>query len=209
MMPEPLDAIWADSLLREIPLTNQEAEMQARGIGSAQGQLLIPNPDKEAQANSLVPAETYSPSALIEFLLSHPAMPQKDIAAHFGQGISWLATVVASDSYQQALDVSGKRDLILDPFFTATLEERFRALTLHSLNVLGMKLSATGVADATVLKAAEIGVKALGLGLPKQLEKPVEVEDKSVDRLAERLLRTLEKGRAGQVPANVIDVEEL
>lgn len=202
-MPEPLEPIWAE-------VSDGDALLAELGIpATPRGQLLVPNPDKSAQANSLIPAESYSPQALIEFLLAHPAMPQKDIAAHFGQGISWLATVVASDSYQQALDVSGKRDLILDPFFTATLEERFRALTLHSLNVLGTKLSASGVADATVLKAAEIGVKALGLGLPKQLEKPVEVEDKSVDRLAERLLRTLEKGRAGHSPSPspIIDVE--
>ena len=110
----------------------------------------------------------------------------------FGQTRRWFLNLLASDVFQQELDPV--RHLLSNPTITATMEERFRALTLHSLETLQKKLDATDVNDQTVLKAAEIGVKALGLGVAKVTEKEAPAPT-TVDSLAERLVAALEKQR--------------
>lgn len=140
-------------------------------------------PDESRQA--LFP---YTHDGMIQLIVDNPTWTHKQYAAHFGQTPGWFSSVLASDNFQQRLDL--RRDEVADPSLTATLEERFRALTLRSLSVLQVMLDNPKVQDATVLKAAEIGIKALGLGKPKDDE-----DDKpkvaSLDSLADRLTAML------------------
>lgn len=151
-----------------------------------------------------LPAVPYSHEALINLMIENQGADHKKLAAHFGKGTGWFASVLASDSFQLALDP--RRSEIQDPSITATMEERFRGLTLSSLRVLQEKMDSKECSDLIVIKSAEIGVKALGMG---QIA-PVAVAPKEVgtiDTLAERLVAALEKQRGNVKAKPVAEVQ--
>lgn len=117
--------------------------------------------------------QRYSPIGMVEFLIANPGMPLRDIASSYGRTLGWLSTVVASDAFQRALDP--RRVEVTDPFFTATMDERFRALALRSGHILLNKLDAPDASDHLVLKATELSIKALGMGIaPPEPAEPAE-----------------------------------
>lgn len=144
----------------------------------------------------------YTNSAVISYLIAHPGATPTVVAKAFGQKTGWFLSLLASDSFQLSLDP--QRHLIHDPAITATMEERFRALTLHSLAALQTKLAHTEVTDFLVVKAAEIGVKALGLGVAK-IEQTVVTTVGNVDTIADRLVAALEKQRRNIRSAVVVE----
>lgn len=150
-------------------------------------------------------ASPYSHDAMIQLMIAHPDWTQEQFAKAFGRRPSWFASVLASDDFQRALDPH--RHLIADPSLTATLDERMRALALQSLSVLHTKLEGKEVLDLTVLKAVEIGAKALGMGQAAALPAPV-AAPVGVESLAERLVSALEKQRRNSPlrAADVVDV---
>lgn len=164
-----------------------------------------PRATEPAPTTATAIATGYSHAAMVGLMLAHPEMDHKSLAAHWGRNSAWFASVLASDAFQLELDKV--RHLIPDPYITATMEERFRALTLGSLTVLQGKLDSKEVADATVLKAAEIGVKALGMG---QIASPPVAPTTSVESLADRLVSALEKQRKNvrTVDAEVVVIPE-
>ena len=151
-----------------------------------------------------LPQVDYSHEAMIQLMLVNQGAPHEVLAKHFHKTSGWLASVLASDSFQQALDPV--RHLIQDPTITATMEERFRSLTLRSLSVLHHKLDSSDCSDLVVLKAAEIGVKALGMGTAAALPQAV-APVTGVNDLAERLIAALEKQRKN-VKQKPVDIED-
>jgi hypothetical protein len=89
-----------------------------------------------------------------------------------------------------------------------TLEERFRGLTIRALTVLQEKMEAgKALPDMTVLKTAELGIKALGMG--QKVEKPTSPEDipqNSSEKVAERIMAAMQKRKEAQIE-NAVDVE--
>lgn len=156
-------------------------------------------------AVSAAPAAPYSHDAMIRLMIEHPDWTHEQFARAFGRRPSWFASVLASDDFQRALDPH--RHLIADPSLTASLDERMRALALQSLSVLHTKLEGKEVLDLTVLKAVEIGTKALGMGQAAALPAPV-AAPVGVESLAERLVSALEKQRRNSPlrAADVVDV---
>jgi hypothetical protein len=69
---------------------------------------------------------------------------------------------MASDAWQSAM--AARRAELVDPTLVATIDERFRGITLLSLQRLQQKLEAPTVSDNVVLRAVELGAKALGVG---------------------------------------------
>jgi hypothetical protein len=156
-----------------------------------------------APAAALALAPIYSNAAMVELMVGHPGWTGKQFAKHFGKGSGWFATVLASDSFQLELDK--RRAEVTNPSLTATMEERFRALALRSLDVLQDKLDSSEVSDNIVLRAAEIGVKALGMGqvVPQA---PVQ-QSGSVESLAERLVAAFERQRGNVRKPVVLEVD--
>lgn len=150
----------------------------------------------------------YSHQSMVELMLAHPEYSHAMFANHFGRAPSWMASVLASDSFQQALEPV--RHLVVDPTLTASMEERFRALALRSVTVLQDRLNSSGVSDLVVLKAAEIGVKALGMG-----QRPVEVAPpppaQATLSVAEKILAAMDeldrKRTIADNSSDVIDAE--
>jgi len=149
----------------------------------------------------------YSPELLVDIIIQNPSFSHKELAALFGRAPSWFAAVLATQAFQDALEP--RRAEITDPSISATLDERFRALTVRALHVLNEKLDAgKALPDMTVLKAVELGVKALGMGQkePEKLPAPDEVPMTASERVANRILEAMDRQKA-QRTENVIDVE--
>lgn len=142
-------------------------------------------------STALVPEakESYSHEAMVRLMVANPSFTHAQLAGHFGRPAVWMSAVLASEAFQQVLDL--QRHLVADPALTASLDERFRAVAIRSVTVLGERLNNPAVADLVVLKAAEIAVKALGVGI---LPAPVVVEaPKQELSVAEKLLAAMDK----------------
>lgn len=144
----------------------------------------------------------YSHRALIDIAIEKPNWTPLQLAKHFGQTPGWLASMVASDSFQAALDPF--RSQVMQTFLTATLEERFRSLTLRSLAVLQTKLDDPKAQDATILKAAELGIKALGLGAKKD-DDDQKPKVNSLDKLAQMLEANLAARGGAMIKEALVD----
>lgn len=103
----------------------------------------------------------YTHDALIDVIMAHPGITQRELAKQFGYSENWISIVMGSDAFQAAL--AKRRDDLLDPFVIATVEERFRGLANQSINVIAEKLETSRSADLA-LKALDISAKALGFG---------------------------------------------
>lgn len=104
----------------------------------------------------------YTHADMIDYILANPAISQGDLAARYGYTQAWICQVMQSDAWQVAF--AARRDAMVDPELVATINERFRAVTNRSLQRLMERLDAPAVSDSTILKAAELGAKALGVG---------------------------------------------
>lgn len=152
---------------------------------------------------SLVPV--YSPQAMVQLMIDHPDWGHKELAEAFGRQPSWTSAVLASDAFQQALDT--RRHEVADPSLSATMEERFKGLAIRAATVLQEKLNGQGVSDLVVLKAAELGIKALGMGHKPpetpQLPSPVN----SSESVAEKLLAAMDaRDRSRTIDVETVEV---
>lgn len=131
---------------------------------------------------------SYTHEAMMELIITRPELDQNEIAAHFGYSPSWISNVLASDAFQSRM--AARREEVIDPELRATLEERFRALAIRSLQVLQEKLSKPAVSDQVALRAAELGARACGVGgfgAANPSPGPSPAQDR-LERLANRLI---------------------
>jgi hypothetical protein len=142
--------------------------------------------------------ESYSPEVMVELMVRNPLWSHQQFAAYFGRPASWFSSVLASNTFQQELDK--RRGEVANPDLTATMDERFRALSLQAVTVLQEKLNVKGVSDLVVLKSAELGIKALGMGNPAPPD-PTPQRATGADAVAERLMATWEKMQAQRAAA--------
>lgn len=112
----------------------------------------------------------YTHDAMIDLIIASPWIKQYEIADHFGYTQGWISQVFASDSFQSRL--AERKEELVDPAIRATVEERFKALVLQSLEVLKKKLEAPVVSDELALGALNGAAKALGYGAraPMQIQ---------------------------------------
>ncbi len=143
----------------------------------------------------------YSHADMIDFIIANPRVTQNDLAARYGYSVGWVSNVMASDAWQSAL--AARRAEICDPVLVASVEERFKGITLLSLERLKQKLEAPQVSDNVVLRAVELGAKALGVGgnaAPAQVP-----QGDHLAALANRLIDLQSRVRASAA-AEVVDV---
>lgn len=149
----------------------------------------------------------YTHEGCVDAIIANPGISQNELAALFGYSPAWMSTVINSDAFQARL--AARRAELVDPSITLTLNERFRALTVRSMEVLQEKLSmpAPMVPDQLALQAAALGAKSLGLGVPQAA--PVPAAD-NLSVLAERLRSFVRQAGAGEVvDAQVIERAEV
>ena len=175
------EASAIDAMLAQMASSGRQAAVERIGKGS------LPSVRP--------PKIRYTHEAMADLMLENPWISQDQLAAHFGYSPAWISTVVTSNAFQAFY--ASRRAELLDPELRLTLEERFRALTTKSLQVLQEKLSrpADQVSDQLALRAAELGAKSLGIGgnaPPPPPPNPAEY----LPAIAERLMRL--QGRSMQ-----------
>lgn len=140
---------------------------------------------KHAPTMGAVTKMNYSHTDMIDFIIAHPGVSQNALAARYGYTPAWISNVMASDAWKSAM--AARREEFVDPILLATLKERFQALTEKSVERLMEKLSAPQVSDQVVLKAVELGAKAMGVGGNAPTPAPVSATDQ-LAKLANRLI---------------------
>jgi len=110
----------------------------------------------------------YNHEAMIDLILTNPAISQNALAKHFSLTPSWVSQVMCSDAFQSAL--AKRREEIIDPVLRLTVEDNFKALVSRSLDILQQKLNkpAEEIPDQLALRALEIGSRAAGYGVKDQ-----------------------------------------
>lgn len=125
----------------------------------------------------------YTHQDMIDMIITQPWISQNELAARYGYSPGWVSTVLASDAFQSAL--AARRDEVVDPAMKASLEERFRAVTVQSLTKLMGELEKPACKPEVMLRAAELGAKALGIGGNAA---PAAPQADGLAKLAERLI---------------------
>lgn len=161
-------------------------------------------PPTELSTVSSVTPFSYSPDVMVDLILNNPSWDMKQLGQVFGQTAGWVSKVLSTKAFQDALEP--RRAEVLNPEFAMTLSERFQALTIRSLSVMQEKLEAgKALPDLTILKAAELGVKALGMGQKlKEEDRPAEPPKNSSEMVADRIMAAMQKRRAAE---SAVDVE--
>ena len=146
----------------------------------------------------------YSHADMIDFIIAHPGCTQNDLAARYGYTAGWVSRVMSSDAWGAMM--AKRRGELVDPTLVATINERFTALADRSLTRLMEKLDQPVVSDNVVLKAVELGAKALGVGGNAA---PTAPAADHLAQLANRLLdlQTGVRARAKLLEEGVIDGE--
>lgn len=103
----------------------------------------------------------YTHEDMIDTLITHPEIAQRELAARYGYTEGWVSNIMASDVFKARL--AERRKELLDPALANTLREKFEALAHRSADRLIALLDKPEVADNTLLKAAELGAKVGGL----------------------------------------------
>jgi hypothetical protein len=135
----------------------------------------------------------YSHLDMIDTLISQPWVSQNDLALRYGYTPGWVSTVMASDAFQAAL--AARREEVVNPAMKASLEERFRAVTVQSLTRLAEELDKPVCSPNVMLRAAELGAKSLGLG--GHAPPPPAPPGDNLARLADRLIALQSNVRQG------------
>ena len=144
---------------------------------------------------------SYTHEDCIDYIIANPGVSQNELAARYGYTPTWMSIATNSDVFQARL--AARRAELIDPVLSASLNERFRALTVRSLEVLQEKLSkpVDAISDKFALEAAALGAKSLGLGVAAP------APPAAADHLASLAHRLLDlQGGPRRVP-DILDVE--
>jgi hypothetical protein len=173
----------ADTLLTELTQTPVAQRDEALGYAPR-------GPSTAAIRAEVGPAKLrYSHEAMVDCIVANPWVHQNQLATFFGKTPAWISTVMHSDAFQALL--AERRETLIDPELRATIKERFQAVLHQSLRVLQEKLSRPDVnqiPDNLALRAAELGAKSLGFGIPSAAPPPAPINPNHLNELAERLV---------------------
>lgn len=145
----------------------------------------------------------YTHVDMIDFIIANPTVSQGALAARYGYTQSWVCNIMASDAWQSQM--AARRDEIVDPALKLSIEERFKGLTVRSLERLMEKLDAPAVSDTTLLRAAELGAKALGVG--GNAPPPPAANQDHLARLADRLIELQSRVRTATLIPEGVTIE--
>lgn len=122
--------------------------------------MATPLQSTESAAGALMRVH-YTHDAMIDTMLACPGISQGELAKHFGFTEAWVSRVLCSDAFQARL--AERKTELIDPSIIASIEERFRGVTMQSLDILAAKLEATQSAEMA-LQTLGVATKALGFG---------------------------------------------
>lgn len=132
----------------------------------------------------IVEKVSYTHKDMADFILANPSVTQNALGERYGYRPHTVSVIMNSDAFQCYL--ASRREDLIDPILRLSIEDRMRAVTSKSLEVLQEKLSlpADMISDELALRAAAMGAKALGMGMNPPAPPPPTT---SLADLAERL----------------------
>ena len=136
---------------------------------------------------------SYTHNAIIDALIADPCISQQELAARFGYTAGWVSQILASDAFQARL--AERTGELVDPTIRASVEERFKATVLRSLEILQEKLDrpAAQIPDNLALRSLELSSRALGYGTRlEQAAVQVSVEN-HLEILSDNLVMLLQR----------------
>lgn len=168
-MDSPATSLTPDSVLESLALLSQEEPVRK----------LSGSTNKQS-----IQRVSYTHKDMADCILANPTISGRELAQRYGYLPHTVSLILNSDAFQAYL-ASRRQDLI-DPILTLTVEERMRSVTIRSLDVIAEKLEmpAAMIPDELALRAATLGAKSLGMGLAPPAPPPPSV---SLNDLAERL----------------------
>jgi len=155
-----------------------------------------PHPKWESGANRGITKVSYTHDTMIDFIIADPCITQFELATRFGYTAGWVSQIIASDAFQARL--AERTGELVDPTIRATVEERFKAIVLRSLEILREKLDKPShqVPDNLVLRSVELSSRALGYGArDSQPAVPAPAMHIHLENLGENLTRLLQRKR--------------
>jgi DNA-binding MarR family transcriptional regulator len=144
-----------------------------------------PRPPRDE--SQVIAKVNYTHAALVDTIIAHPQISQKDLAAHFGFTQGWLSRILRSDAVREM--IAARKAELVDPTIIASIEQNMEALAQRSMDVLMEKLDLPNASPDIAVKALEITSRALGYGAQKsgvniQQNFVVAMPPKSVDGAA-------------------------
>lgn len=103
----------------------------------------------------------YTHDAMIDLIITNPAISQGTLAKHFGYTQAWVSRIFCSDAFQARL-AQRKADVV-DPVLAMSMDEKIKAMAAKSLDIIQDKLETSPTLDSA-FKAFELSTKALGYG---------------------------------------------
>ena len=146
----------------------------------------------------------YTHDGMIDLIIADPSISQNALARHFGYTASWVSQIISSDSFQSRL-AERTKDLV-DPLIVKSVQQRFQALVLRSMEILQEKLNRPSdeIPDQLALRALELSTRAAGYGAKDSGVPPTSVNvNVHLESLGNNLVQLLKRRKA-----EVIDVEE-
>lgn len=104
----------------------------------------------------------YHPETLVQLFVEHPEWSHKQFADHFGHRPSWFSSALISTPVQAI--IARRKHEILNPLLSGDMKLWFQALTVQALSVIQTRMEDPKASEELILKAAALGVKALGMG---------------------------------------------
>lgn len=103
----------------------------------------------------------YSHEAMADHILANPQIKHGELAVIFGKSPSWMSYILNSDVFKAYL--AKRQEELVDPVLKMSIEERLRAVSAKSLDLVMDKLNQGTTADFA-LDVMKASTRALGYG---------------------------------------------
>jgi hypothetical protein len=117
--------------------------------------------DTTAYSEKILKKVRYTHDAMIDQIIANPGVSEIELGELFGYSKQWVSRLMCSDAFQARLAL--RKEEIIDPKLTASVEERLRGVALTSLRIIQENLEANpNMGNA--MKAAELTLKSSAYG---------------------------------------------
>lgn len=160
-----------------MPLVPAGSPWHPRGMAQSLRPLALVSPAVQAQGKVVDRSEIpwgfrddgkaidqthYGHEDIIDLILANPQITQVKLCEITGYSGGWMSRVIASDAFQERF--MARRTKLVDPLILASLEERLRAISIRSTEVIMQKLDGPNPSAALAVEALKVSSRALSYG---------------------------------------------
>lgn len=96
--------------------------------------------------------------AIIDSIIAHPEMQQKDLAQQFGYTQTWMSIIINSDAFKERL--AERKAELVDPKIRATIQDRLDGIAKRAMDKIIERLDspAANIKHMELVAMAKLGV---------------------------------------------------